>query len=630
MPTMGCTSFVSTEFRPSAGAVVAALPGLLLASGAALEDDVYIMSHGITHAIILTPTMPTMSPAVSYSHIVPDLSTHASALALLHRACDTIDAALLVQSGAVLVVSSRAPAFGGVAGAAGAAYLVRSGRCASLAEAIDRCCNPQKLKGNTLAALCALELEVRPPTAATASTYLPPELATCWELPMPPPTPPTETFSMEADVGAPECMAFACGAAMSLRTVSQDPQLCLVSNFVSLEEAAHLRGLAQGRLAPSRIARTEDALNALLAVASSVGGDADDVAMPGAEAAAVAAIAASKPATAAWRTSTSCSIGGGAIDRAKRGGSGDVAKHATQERGRSLERQSLEDAPVGMSGAFASALAEALEQALEEAQNDRHEASAEVEALQGESESKEDTAKAAEPMADADAAEEVRGMESMEEVDIVEGDDAADDGQKGMEGVEGEEGEEEEEDEEEDEIVARVVNRAAFLSGLSPLHAEGVQVVSYAPGQQYREHTDYFSPTQDQMYDERTASGGNRLVSVFCCLASADAGGATTFPKLQRSFQLQPGDALLWMNIDRSGKLDSRTLHAGRPVEAGMKVGMNVWLRQRPLVLPSAVAGGGESGSATGRAWKPVRPPPRQTAANPAAQSSTDRNERIA
>ena len=25
--------------------------------------------------------------------------------------------------------------------------------------------------------------------------------------------------------------------------------------------------------------------------------------------------------------------------------------------------------------------------------------------------------------------------------------------------------------------------------------AEGVQVVSYAPGQQYREHTDYFSPT---------------------------------------------------------------------------------------------------------------------------------------
>ena len=236
---------------------------------------------------------------------------------------------------------------------------------------------------------------------------------------MPPPTPPTETFSMEADVGAPECMAFACGAAMSLRTVSQDPQLCLVSNFVSLEEAAHLRGLAQGRLAPSRIARTEDALNALLAVASSVGGDADDVAMPGAEAAAVAAIAASKPATAAWRTSTSCSIGGGAIDRAKRGGSGDVAKHATQERGRSLERQSLEDAPVGMSGAFASALAEALEQALEEAQNDRHEASAEVEALQGESESKEDTAKAAEPMADADAPREVRGMESRRKLTLL-------------------------------------------------------------------------------------------------------------------------------------------------------------------------------------------------------------------
>jgi hypothetical protein len=190
------------------------------------------------------------------------------------------------------------------------------------------------------------------------------------------------------------------------------------------------------------------------------------------------------------------------------------------------------------------------------------------------------------------------------------------------------------------------VERAAYLSGLSPSHAEDVQVVHYTPGQQYREHTDYFSPTQDATYDERTEGAGNRLVSLFCCLAHADEGGATSFPRLGLEFHLRQGEALLWMNVDRAGKLDGRTLHAGRPVLAGEKVGLNVWLRQRPLVDPDqsdvlgathgAGAGGGgpscgDRGQmmAAGGAWKPLRPPPRQTAANPAAQSSTDRNERV-
>ena len=36
------------------------------------------------------------------------------------------------------------------------------------------------------------------------------------------------------------------------------------------------------------------------------------------------------------------------------------------------------------------------------------------------------------------------------------------------------------------------------------------------------------------------------------------------------------------MNVDRHGCLDGRTLHAGRPIDAGEKLGLNVWLRQRP------------------------------------------------
>ena len=42
------------------------------------------------------------------------------------------------------------------------------------------------------------------------------------------------------------------------------------------------------------------------------------------------------------------------------------------------------------------------------------------------------------------------------------------------------------------------------------------------------------------------------------------------------------GNAVVWYNIDRHGTLDERTLHAGEPVGAGEKWGMNIWLRERP------------------------------------------------
>ena len=42
------------------------------------------------------------------------------------------------------------------------------------------------------------------------------------------------------------------------------------------------------------------------------------------------------------------------------------------------------------------------------------------------------------------------------------------------------------------------------------------------------------------------------------------------------------GDAVLWWNVDENGKEDSKTLHAGEPVEAGAKWALNLWLREKP------------------------------------------------
>ena len=131
-----------------------------------------------------------------------------------------------------------------------------------------------------------------------------------------------------------------------------------------------------------------------------------------------------------------------------------------------------------------------------------------------------------------------------------------------------------------DAVVRRAVQRAAFLAGLTPWHAEAVQVVRYLPGQQYRPHHDYFDPS-DARYAEKCDDRGNRLLSFFVYLSGCAGGGRTAFPELRLAFEPEVGAAVVWYNIDREGALDGRTLHAGEPVVSGEKWGMNIWLRQR-------------------------------------------------
>ena len=99
-----------------------------------------------------------------------------------------------------------------------------------------------------------------------------------------------------------------------------------------------------------------------------------------------------------------------------------------------------------------------------------------------------------------------------------------------------------------------------------------------------------------------------------CC---AD-GGCTAFPLLDVAVAPACGSALLWMNLDRKGRPDPRTLHAGEPVTRGEKWGMNVWLRQRP-----------HGAVANPDAWRPAPAPP-LTAATPAQVSAATLQERAA
>lgn len=41
------------------------------------------------------------------------------------------------------------------------------------------------------------------------------------------------------------------------------------------------------------------------------------------------------------------------------------------------------------------------------------------------------------------------------------------------------------------------------------------------------------------------------------------------------------GTALFWYNIEPTGAVDMRTIHAGSSVTNGSKVGLNIWTRER-------------------------------------------------
>ncbi|MCW3836488.1 prolyl hydroxylase family protein [Sphingomonas canadensis] len=129
-------------------------------------------------------------------------------------------------------------------------------------------------------------------------------------------------------------------------------------------------------------------------------------------------------------------------------------------------------------------------------------------------------------------------------------------------------------------LVAAVDARLAALLGLDPACSETVQGQRYHPGQQFREHNDYFAAGQP--YSEAVAAeGGQRSWTAMLFLNEPEAGGFTHFPAIPLAFRPRAGVLLAWDNLDRAGHPNPRSHHAGLPVEAGVKYVLTKWFRER-------------------------------------------------
>jgi len=136
-------------------------------------------------------------------------------------------------------------------------------------------------------------------------------------------------------------------------------------------------------------------------------------------------------------------------------------------------------------------------------------------------------------------------------------------------------------DKSENELVRRIEERAAKAAGLPATFLERLQVTRYLHGQFYRPHFDYLPETPDVL------ANGQRAVTIFAYLADLpeeETGGATAFPKLGLKIRPKKGKAVLWHNMDHTGKVDPRTLHGGEEVllPHSVKYGLNIWFRTKP------------------------------------------------
>jgi len=126
-------------------------------------------------------------------------------------------------------------------------------------------------------------------------------------------------------------------------------------------------------------------------------------------------------------------------------------------------------------------------------------------------------------------------------------------------------------------VCARLEARIAALMNWPVENGEGLQVLRYGPGAEYKPHYDYFDPQQAGT-PTILKRGGQRVASLVCYLNTPTLGGATTFPDVQLDVAPIKGNAVFF-SYDRPHPV-TRTLHGGAPVVEGEKWVATKWLRE--------------------------------------------------
>jgi prolyl 4-hydroxylase len=133
----------------------------------------------------------------------------------------------------------------------------------------------------------------------------------------------------------------------------------------------------------------------------------------------------------------------------------------------------------------------------------------------------------------------------------------------------------------ENAFVARLEQRIAKLLHWPLEFGEGLQILRYSPGAQYRPHYDYFDPAEPGT-PTILRRGGQRVATLVMYLQEPELGGATTFPDVGLEVAPKRGTGVFF-SYERPDPA-TRTLHGGAPVLAGEKWVATKWLREREFI----------------------------------------------
>ena len=129
----------------------------------------------------------------------------------------------------------------------------------------------------------------------------------------------------------------------------------------------------------------------------------------------------------------------------------------------------------------------------------------------------------------------------------------------------------------ENEIVQKLEARIAKLLNWPVENGEGLQILRYGPGAEYKPHYDYFDPSEPGT-STILKRGGQRVGTMVIYLNNPTKGGGTVFPDIHLEVGPRQGNAVFF-NYERPHP-STKTLHGGSPVIEGEKWIATKWLRQ--------------------------------------------------
>lgn len=130
----------------------------------------------------------------------------------------------------------------------------------------------------------------------------------------------------------------------------------------------------------------------------------------------------------------------------------------------------------------------------------------------------------------------------------------------------------------ENDVVRRIEERIARLVNWPVENGEGLQILQYGPGAEYKPHYDYFDPTEPGT-PTILKRGGQRVATLVMYLGEPEKGGGTVFPDVHMEVAPRRGNAVFF-SYERPHP-STHTLHGGAPVLAGEKWIATKWLRER-------------------------------------------------